>query len=318
MHFSPRFPERALVDDETYACAVMRHTDQVLKMFVGERLINKIFGRVFQSHAMGRLVIAHFEWKANAAHPPTLAWLQEETGGGRTLAAFIGVAKATRLVSGEPNAMDRRQKILVPGARIIDGLRDWLYHHLCLAETMGMVPAGCPQRLRDDTQYFERLVRSSAVVIEGVAVARRRYRLWDWFEQHESGLRMAYALLRAHYSVCLEQRLSIHAPTDLDVSGGGLAQLLAISKSHVRNVLNGAERLGILSHDATRRRIRLSAAFLQEARECFVNLMTLFAQAHLQSEALAGPGETPGDVRSRTGPLILELRDLVRSIHGTS
>lgn len=287
-----------MVDDEAYARAVLRHTELVLQMFVGERLITKIFGRVFQSHAMGRLVIAHFDWKAGVGEPPTLARLQAETGCGRTLAAFVGMAKVARLLAAEPNSADRRQKILVPGPRVVAGLRDWLHHHLCLAEAMQTMPPGCAQRLLDDVEYFERLVRSTPIVIEGVVEARMRFRLWDWFERHDSGLRMAYALLRAHYSACLERGMDLLEPVELNVNGAQVAQLLALSKSHVRNVFNGAERLGILTHDEARRRVSLSTAFLREARACFVDLMGLFAQAHDRAEAL-GNAATGGVSRRR-------------------
>jgi hypothetical protein len=281
-----------MLDDDVYARAVLRHTDHVLAMFAGERLINKIFGRVFQSHAMGRLVIAHFDWLACAGEPPTLAWLQAQTGCGRTLAAFIGMARVARLVSGETNAADRRQKILTPAPRVVDGLRDWLHHHLQLAETLGMVPVNSARDLLQDRRYFERVVRSSTIVIVGVAEARARFRLWHWFEQHECGLRMAYALLGAHYRACLAHQLPIDAPVYLDLTGGALARTLALSKSHVRNVFNGAERLGILSHDPPRRRMQLSATFLVESRACFIDLMSLFAQAHTRSEVLLAAEET--------------------------
>lgn len=282
-----------MIDDDTYARAVIRHTDEVLKMFTGERLINKIFGRVFQSHAMGRLVVAHFEWKAGAGEPPTLARLQAETGCGRTLAAFVGVAKVARLLTSEPNPADRRQKFLVPGPRVIEGLRGWLHHHLGLAESMGAMQAGCAQRLMDDADYFHRLVRSSLVVIDGIPDIRQRFQLWDWFEHHECGLRIAYALLRAHYQACLMQGLPGHGPVPLAVSGGALAQDLGLSKSHVRNVLNGAEELGALAHDESRRRVVLHAPFLHESRGSLVGLMSLFAEAHRRSEQLEQPTASP-------------------------
>jgi hypothetical protein len=272
--------------DDLYSRAVLVHTEKVLAMFVGERLINKIFARVFQSHAMGRLVIAHFEWEARAAAPPTLARLQADIGDSRTLAAFIGIARAARLLSFTPHPTDRRQKILVPSARIVDGLREWLHHHLHLTEILGMVPVGTARRLLDDAPYFGRFVRASKLVIDGLADARTRYPLWDMFESRECGLRIAYALIAAHYRACAASIPSVAACVDLDLTGGALARMLGLSKSHVRNVLNDAERLGALSHDPARRRMRLSPAFLAEARACFLDMMALFARAHVRSDAL--------------------------------
>ncbi|GLU33540.1 hypothetical protein WKR88_27555 [Trinickia caryophylli] len=287
-------------DDELYARAVMRHTDQVLALFVGERLINKIFGRVMQSHAMGRLVIAHFDWKAGVGPRPTLRWLQTQTGCGRTLAAFVGVAKVARLLSVELNPMDRREKFLVPGPRVVDGLRDWLVHHLVLAEMLDVMPPGCADNLQTDQSYFERYVRASLLVIEGIAQRRDAFPRWQWFEDHECGLRIAYAFLRAHCQGCLEAGSPVDAPVPLELTGGAVAQMLGLSKSHVRNVLNGAERLGILSHDGNRRGIRLSAPFLVEARASFMHLLDLMRQAHERAVRLPQAPDRPARTRYRS------------------
>jgi hypothetical protein len=56
--------------------------------------------------------------------------------------------------------------------------------------------------------------------------------------------------------------------------------MLGLSKSHVRNVLNAAEKLGTLSHGERRRRIRLSAVFLAETRSHLLNLAQLVARTH--------------------------------------
>jgi hypothetical protein len=273
-------------DEQVYARAVLQHTEHVLQMFTGQRLISKVFAKVFQSHAMGRLVIAHYDWKAGAGAAPTLALLQSKTGCHRTLAAFVGIAKAARLLTSEPHPTDRRNKVLVPGPRLIQGLRDWLHHHLSLAETIRLLPIGCACRLLEDDDYFERYVRASILVIDRIPEIRQRFPMWNWFEEHECGLRIAYALLRSHYGLCLEHGLPIHCPVALDVSGGSVAQRLSLSKSHVRNVFNGAEQLGILTHDDRRRSLWLSAAFLDEARQAFLALLSAMALAHEHAEAL--------------------------------
>lgn len=277
-----------MIDDDRYARAVLRHTEHVLELFVGERLINKIFARVFQSHAMGRLVIAHFDWKAGVGPRPTLASLQAQTGSGRTLAAFIGIAKVARLVSVEPDPTDRRQKFLVPGPRVVEGLRTWLRHHLELAHAIGIMPAECANRLDEDNAYFERFVRASIIVIDGVAEAGKRFTQWQWFEDHECGQRIAYALLRAHYQACLAARTPVDEALDLAISGAAVANMLGLSKSHVRNVLNGAEARGALSHDESRRTMRLTSEFLREARDQFVNVLTLMARTHAEAELESG------------------------------
>jgi hypothetical protein len=273
------------VGDDIYAAVLLRHTDHVLRLFVGERLINKIFARVFQSHAMGRLVIAHFDWKAGAGPRPTLAWLQTKTGCGRTLAAFVGIAKVARLVSAESDLHDRRQRFLVPGDRVVQGLRDWLRHHFLLGEALGLMPEGCARRLCEDPGYFERYVRASASVIDGLQACRARFARWQWFERHECGLRIAYAYLRAHCLRSLEAGVSVHEPQWFVMGSAAVAQMLGISKSHVRNVVNGAERLGAIEHDARRHRVRLTRGFLVESRESLMHLLALMAAAHARAEA---------------------------------
>lgn len=281
MHFST--PE---IDDRRYLEALLRHTEVVLRLFVGERLINKIFAKVFQSHAMGRLVIAHFDWRAGAGPRPTLRWLEERCGCGRTLAAFVAIARTARLIYAEADPEDARRKHLVPSERIVEGLRAWLQHHLEMAVALSLMPEGAHLRLREDPEYFERYVRASIIVIDALAVRRDRFPLWQWFDDHECGLRIAYALLREHCRVCLQAEPPVDTPVPLELTGAAIAQMLGLSKSHVRNVLNGAEKLGALIHDERRRHIRLSIAFLAEARASFVHLLTLMALAHQRAGVL--------------------------------
>lgn len=275
-----------MIDDERYLRALMRHTEHVFRMFVGERLINKVFARVFQSHAMGRLVVAHFESKEAQGVRPTLAWLQAQTGCGRTLAAFIGIAKVFRLVVAEANPADRREKYLVPSQRVIDGLREWLEHHFLLAESLGILPGGCADRVRRDSDYFERFVRSSLPMIESIAESRGCFDRWQWFEKHECGLRIAYAYLHEHCRACLCDAPPMDAPIWFEISGEMVARALGLSKSHVRNVINGAERCGVLDHDDRRRRARFSADFLAEVRGNIFRISQLMAQTHLRAESM--------------------------------
>jgi len=177
----------------------------------------------------------------------------------------------------------------------VDGLRDWLVHHLVLAEMLGVIPQGSAERLRTDQAYFERYVRASLLVVEGIAQRRDAFPRWQWFENHECGLRIAYAFLRAHCQACLDGGSPADAPVPLALTGGAVAQMLGLSKSHVRNVLNGAEQQGILSHADNRRGISLSAPFLVEARESLMHLMDLMRQAHERAvRLLIQPGSDPG------------------------
>jgi hypothetical protein len=267
-------------NDEAYARALVTHTEHVLKLFVGERLINKIFARVLQSHAMGRLVIAHFDWKHGAGSRPTLTWLKQATGCDRTLAAFVSILKVARLISVESNTADRREKFLAPGPRVIAGLRSWLIHHLLLAESLQILPSGCAERLSTEETYFERLVRASIVVIDVSTERLSEFPRWQWFEDHECGARIAYLLLQAHYRECLRSASPVQMPHEIELTGASIAQSLGLSKSHVRNVINGAEKIGVLSHDERRRRMQLTAEFLHEVRRWFLHLLSLMATAH--------------------------------------
>jgi hypothetical protein len=282
LHGSEQVEAGAVVGPEPdiSAALLMRHIDHVLDMFVGARLINKIFARVFQSHAMGRLVIAHFDWQAGSGPRPTLAWLQSKTGCGRTLAAFIGIAKVARLVVSESDPHDRRLRYLMPSQRIVDGLRDWLKHHVRLAEALGLMPPGCALRLYEDREYFERYVRATALVIDGLHENRGRFALWDWFESRECGLRIAYSYLREHCLRSIQSGAPVHEPQWLAIGSAQVAEMLGISTSHVRNVVNGAERIGAMEHDSSRRRLRLTREFLAESRESLLHLLMLMAAAH--------------------------------------
>ena len=58
------------MDENAYAAAILRCADNILPMHMGERLINKIFGKSLQSHAAGLLAILHCRAQLGEGRPP--------------------------------------------------------------------------------------------------------------------------------------------------------------------------------------------------------------------------------------------------------
>lgn len=250
--------------EAAYEAAIRHCAASILPMHVGEKLINKIFGRSIQSRAAGLLAAMHCEARIGAGDPPTLAVLQQNIGSPRTLASFFALLKFAGYVRAVPVEGDRRQKVLEPTPLLLDGLKTWLAHHLRCAEiaAVGLPAQKIADRLLSDEDYATRYVAGTRVL-----VARTREELagdhaWAWFDRYDCGDRIALALARSHFDP------SRRRPDEdwFQFEGRALALSLGVSHSHLRNVLNGAEGRGYLSQDRGKGRLRLEQSFLDDMR----------------------------------------------------
>ncbi|MDM8355108.1 hypothetical protein [Pandoraea communis] len=265
----PELPYEQLMHD---------YCDSLLHLFSGERLLNKLFGRVMQSHALGRVIIMHYEYLAGAGERPTLSRLQNLIGYSRTLASFFAVLRVVRLISVEPDQDDRRLKYLVPGPRAIDGLRQWLIKHLECCESLGLIDRGGADRMRRDDIFFSHYVLHSRLILDNVTTQFPQFPLVKWAHQNECGDRIAFFLLREHFRCVLASTTSHGTRHWLKLSSSQIASDLGISKSHVRNVINEAEKCGVLTHNETRRAVTLSDEFVSQVHGWFVGTLSYFAE----------------------------------------
>lgn len=271
MDFQESFRPLESQAPDAYTDAVEAYCHSILRLHWNERLINKIFGRALQSHAAGRLVVQHFQWQREGATRPTLALLQRQAGsGGRTLATFFAVLRLAGMVSAEPDAQDRRVRYLVPGPRLLDGLRTWVAHHLQCAEALGVLAGGHAARLGADDDYFAAFLCRADTILDRLAAHRGRFGGWDWFDQREGGGRVAMLLLREH---CRNGGAGM-----FPLRAQELAERLGFSHSHVRNLVNDAAAQGLLTQDARRGLVALTPRFDADLRHWLQHLLGWFAE----------------------------------------
>ena len=289
MDFEESFHPLESQAPDAYTEAVEAYCHGILRLHWNERLINKIFGRALQSHAAGRMVVQHFQWQREGAPRPTLALLQRQAGsGGRTLATFFAVLRLAGMVSAEPDVRDRRMRYLVPGPRLLDGLRTWVMHHLQCAEALGVLAGGHAARLGADADYFESFLCRADSILDRLAAHRGRFGGWDWFDQREGGGRVAMLLLREH---CRTAAFAggVGAAPLFPLRAQDLAGRLGFSHSHVRNLVNDATAEGLLTQEARRGLVALTPRFEADLRSWLYQLLGWFAEAAQAADQGARP-----------------------------
>jgi hypothetical protein len=271
---------RARLTDQAYEEAIRHCTASILPMHLGERLINKIFGRNLQSHAAGLLAVLHCEAELGLGQRPTLTRIQDEMGSSRTLSAFFALLKLAGYIEASAGAGDRRTKVLAARQPLLDGLKTWLSHHMTCAEVAGLLDDGHAHRLRNDTDFAIAFIASARPVLERTRNALTQPGAWPWFDDFDCGDRIALALLRSHY-----------AGKDLDgdrwfgLESRQLSTQLGISHSHLRNVVNAAERQGFLQQDRQSHRIALTPQMLADVRNFHLAFWGWIAEAVDQVKA---------------------------------
>lgn len=268
----------------SYVAALLEYCDSHLHVYRGQRLMNKIFGRVMQSHAIGRAIVMHYEAQMGIGDRPTLSRLQEQIGYSRTLAAFFAVLRVAKLIKIEVDHDDRRVKYFVPSQRIIDGLRDWLEVQLRYGERFGYVAQHCSERLRNDDDYFACYLCHSRYILDNIGKDLHQFPAWKWFQEYDCGDRIAYSLLRAYYQGVLEADGNIVNMHWVKFSSNNIASELGISKSHVRNVINKAAQRVILIQNKTHNFFSLTPSFINETWAWLANNFSLFAEAARQAQ----------------------------------
>lgn len=279
---------RARLTDQAYEEAIRHCTTSILPMHLGERLVNKIFGRNLQSHAAGLLAVLHCEAELGLGDRPTLTLIQEEMGASRTLSTFFALLKVAGFVETIVNAEDRRAKFLAARPPLLDGLKTWLSHHMNCAEIAGFLPDGYAQRLRTEENFGIAFIAAARPILERTRAALKQPGAWPWFDNFDCGDRMALALLRAHYS-----------GADLDgdrwfaLESRHLAHQLGISHSHLRNVINAAEAEGLVLQNRNSRRVALTPRMLSEVRSFHLGFWSWIAEAvdrvETQKRTVPGP-----------------------------
>ncbi|WBV45155.1 helix-turn-helix domain-containing protein [Pseudoroseomonas cervicalis] len=252
---------RAVSAQAALLAAICHHAEHNRRIHWAERLISKAFGRPVASLTAGHLIVMHFEALAGLGPPPTVTRLQQAMGHARSVAGFLALLRGLRMVAQEPDPLDSRQRRLVPQPRLLEGLCRWMEGQLRCAALLGLVPQAWEARLSAEPAFYAALLRASRQGLNGALERIDAHPAWAWFHRHDAGDRIALRLLGLDAAARLAGQ-----PGEIWLRGSAqeIAQAIGVSRSHVRNVLNGAEREGLLRHDAARRLVRLSPA-LREA-----------------------------------------------------
>ncbi len=250
----------------SYRRAIIHCADAVLRLHFTERLVNKVFGRNLQSHAAGLVVVMHCEALLGLGSRPTLGLVQREMGSARTLAAFFGLLRFAGYLTREPIPTDARAAWLVPAPPLFEGLRQWLAHHAHCAEMLGFAAPGLSARLQTDEDWLRLYLGHARGLLERTRAAMAGDGAWAWFDRFDCGDRIGLILLRAHHASVPE---SADGPAWFELGGREIAARLAVSHSHIRNIVNQAEAQGLLLQDRPSGRIALTPRLLAESEAWF-------------------------------------------------
>lgn len=277
-------------NEAAYREAMGFYAQHILRMHVGEKLVNKIFGRATQSHAAGLLAIMHFQALEGRGRRPTLAAIQAQMGSPRTLSAFFALLRVAGFVQSEPSGEDARSRCLVPTQLLLQGLRTWITHHLRCCEILGLSQPGTAEVVASNDALFAALIARTGPVLDRAREGAGSANSFTWFDGFDCGDRIALVLLRSHYTAERDGQ----EPVWLAFSSQDLAQALGISRSHVRNVVNRAEARGLLAQDRAAHRVALAPRFVDDSRAWFTELWRLTAASAADAKTyLAGGAAEP-------------------------
>ena len=267
---------QSVTDDTAYRAAITHCAASILPMHLGERLINKIFGRALPSHAAGMIAIMHAESQLGLGEPATLGVLQDMFGSRRTLASFIALLKLASFVEAVEKTDDRRIRFLIPTEQMKSGLRSWLSHHLHCAEIAGMdLPQpNMSKRLETDEGFYVRFMASRSLLERTRQSLQDGDHAWAWFDRFDCGHRIALKLCAEHFSTEPDRGGDHWFPLGSRV----FASQLGISHSHVRNIVNAAEKAGYLYQDRGTGNVRLSQRFLEDVRNWHLKYWSWIAE----------------------------------------
>lgn len=273
------------VAEANYQAAIVHCANSILPMHIGERVINKIFGRAVQSHAAGLIVIMYCEAELGLGQPATLSALQAQFGKSRTLANFVGLLKVTGFVKTVDDRHDRRNRLLVPAPQLVDGLKLWMSHHLRCAEIANADRSleAASTRLLTDDGFSLRYLAASRMILGSTRQELKGDHAWAWFDGFDCGDRIALMLLNAHFHAVDEPGTQKR----FKIESRSLARQLGISHSHVRNIINQAEQNGYLHQDRERGEAVLSTRFLDEARDWHLMFWSWLAEAASHAGSIA-------------------------------
>lgn len=260
---------QARLDDQAYEDAMRYCANSILPMHLGEKLINKIFGRNLQSHAAGLLAVMHCEAELGLGERPTLTRIQCEMGRTRTLSSFFAILRFAGFIEVVDSGSDKRARLFIAKQPLLDGLKTWLSHHMTCAEVAGLLETGIAHRLKTDDAFALSYIAAARFLLDRVRTYLAGQGAWPWFDSFDCGDRIALALIRSHYEQAGETGTRWFA-----VESRQLADRLGISHSHLRNVLNAAEGQGFILQDRRTHRTALTPRMLDDVRDFHLSFWT--------------------------------------------
>ncbi|SHO65470.1 hypothetical protein SAMN02745172_02115 [Pseudoxanthobacter soli DSM 19599] len=202
--------------------------------------IYKMFDQLDRYVVSFLLIHNYYAWRLEGGREPTLTALQAIVPSSpRHTAGFVAALKAGQFVVVEQNPADGREKWLRPApAMVFEVGRSIRAFVACLDEIDGVQPARS-LTLADVDALGGVLQRSAAFVLKSGTLIHAFPRVLH-FAMRDCGYPLLTAVVGAHIAAVEPEAETV----DIRLSLRALAERLQVSRAHVGNILDEAERAG--------------------------------------------------------------------------
>lgn len=202
--------------------------------------IYKMFDQLDRYVLSFMLIHNYYAWRLEGGRAPTLTALQAIVPSSpRHTAGFVAALKAGQFVTVEHNPADGREKWLRPAPTMVFEVGRSIGAFIaCLDEIDGGSPARS-RALEDADALGGLLQRSAAFVLKNGTLIHAFPRVLH-FAMRDCGYPLLAAVVGAHFSAAELQREA----ADIRLSLRALADRFQVSRAHIGNLLDEAERAG--------------------------------------------------------------------------
>lgn len=202
--------------------------------------IYKMFDQLDRYVVSFMLIHNYYAWRLDGGREPTLTALQAIVPSSpRHTAGFVSTLKAGQFVTVEHNPADGREKWLRPSpAMMFEVSRSIRLFIACLDEIDGAEPARS-ESIADVDALGGLLQRSAAFVLKNGTLIHAFPRVLH-FAMRDCGYPLLTAVVGAHIAAIEPEAAAV----DIRLSLRALADRLQVSRAHIGNLLDEAERAG--------------------------------------------------------------------------
>lgn len=271
----------------TFQPALRRYAVSMLRMYRGTPVLNKVVNE------QGRFLISSLALQLHLHRDPTIP------GGGLTLTrlrdlctahgiastgrvnAFLALMRLAGFLAAAPDAGDRRAKVLVPTERMMAHVRLFTAVQFKAIETL-YPGVDYSRRLEREPGFLEDFHRAAGGYFLRGCRLPDAFPEMDLFISADAGYMVLMALFLQLPT--LDERA---VPATVDMPHGASARRFGVSRSHMANLMRGAEDSGFLKVDGSGGRgLRVNETLITLVERWFAAQMALMAQS--AEDAIAG------------------------------